>query len=82
MDGDVPSSEHSRRECHKHPVPFRSDWAWLTVEANDQPLDRVAVAELVVRTVEESVRQTEHDKDMVLVDLLCAAWPSRSAQDQ
>jgi hypothetical protein len=52
------------------------------MEANDQPLDPVAVAELVVRTVEESVRQTEHDKDMVLVDLLCAAWPSRSAQDQ
>jgi hypothetical protein len=52
------------------------------MEAHDQPLDPVSAAELVVRTVEESARRTEHDTDVLLADLLCAAWPSRSAQDQ
>ncbi len=49
---------------------------------NDWPLDSVAAAALVVRAVEDIDGGSEEKRDMLLSDLLCAAWGSIYAQNQ
>ena len=46
------------------------------------PLDAVSAAALVVRVVEDVEHRSEEQSDVLLSDLLCAAWPSCWAQDQ
>ena len=46
------------------------------------PLDAASAAALVVRVVEEVEHRSEEESDVLLSDLLCAAWPSCWAQDQ
>jgi hypothetical protein len=52
------------------------------MEPSNWPLDPVATAALVVRTVDEIDATTEEHRDLLLSDLLCAAWPSVWAQNQ
>jgi hypothetical protein len=47
-----------------------------------EPLDRASAAELVVRVVRELDRREEQEDDVLLSDLLCAAWPSSRCQHQ
>jgi hypothetical protein len=50
--------------------------------ADSWPLEGASAATLVARVRREiDVRSDEHEA-VLLVDLLCAAWPSRPAQDQ
>jgi hypothetical protein len=46
------------------------------------PLDAESAVELVARVVEEVDERTEEGHTILLADFLCAAWPSRWAQDQ
>jgi hypothetical protein len=46
------------------------------------PLDSMAAAALVVRVVCEIDERSFEQRDILLTDLLCAAWPSCTAQDQ
>jgi hypothetical protein len=52
------------------------------MEYNNWPLDPIATAALVVRTVDEIDASTEEQRDLLLSDLLCAAWGSIWAQNQ
>ena len=71
------------RECAEGPILFLNTAnEWLTMEAEEQPLDAVSAATLVVRATEDVDRRTDEDSNRLLTDLLCAAWPSRSSQDQ
>jgi hypothetical protein len=46
------------------------------------PLDAASVAALVARIKSEIEDGSHRSRDVLLGDLLCAAWPSRPAQDQ
>jgi hypothetical protein len=50
--------------------------------SDNWPLDANAVSELVARVVCAIDRSDADERDVLLGDLLCAAWPSRRAQDQ
>jgi hypothetical protein len=52
------------------------------MEPNSWPLDPIATAALVVRSVDEIDASTEEQRDLLLSDLLCAAWGSIWAQNQ
>jgi hypothetical protein len=54
----------------------------FVMESNDWPLDPVATGALVVQTVDEIDASTEEQRDLLLSDLLCAAWGSVWAQNQ
>ena len=49
---------------------------------NDWPLDPVSAAALVIRAVDDIDSSNEEQRDMLLSDLLCAAWGSIYAQNQ
>jgi hypothetical protein len=46
------------------------------------PLDAASAASLVARVVRDIDRRYDEDVDVLLSDLLCAAWPTCWAQDQ
>jgi hypothetical protein len=46
------------------------------------PLDAASGASLVVRAVDDIDHRQEEETNALLSDLLCAAWPTRWAQDQ
>ena len=46
------------------------------------PLDSKAAAALVVRVIDDIDRTSEERRDLLLADLLCAAWGSIRAQHQ
>ena len=53
------------------------------MEPNSWPLDDPASAvELVVRVVEDIDASNDEHRDVLLSDLLCAAWGSDQAQKQ
>jgi hypothetical protein len=52
------------------------------MEPEGAPSDWVSVAALVVRVIDEIDHRDTHDHDALLSDLLCAAWPTRRAQNQ
>jgi hypothetical protein len=52
------------------------------MEPNDCPLDPKSAAALVVRVIDEIDASSEEQRDVLLADLLCAAWGSISAQNQ
>lgn len=47
-----------------------------------EPLDHASAAELVARVVCELDRRDEREDDVLLSDLLCAAWPTSRCQHQ
>jgi hypothetical protein len=54
----------------------------LMRDADRDPVDSVSAAALVARVIAEVDRCSGERRDEFLVDLLCAAWPSRLAQEQ
>ena len=52
------------------------------MESDSSPLDSLSAALLVVRTIHDIDRSSDKQRDLLLCDLLCAAWPSRWAQNQ
>jgi hypothetical protein len=52
------------------------------MESESWPLDAVSAAALVVRAVCDIDQSSHEQRDVLLSDLLCAAWPSCWAQDQ
>jgi hypothetical protein len=52
------------------------------MDPDGPPLDAVSAAALVARVVSELLRSSEEDQVILLSNLLCAAWPTRRAQDQ
>ena len=52
------------------------------MESNNGPLDRVSAAELVVRIVDSIDAGDDEYRDILLSDLLSAAWGSVLAQNQ
>jgi hypothetical protein len=59
-------------------VPFGGD----VMESNNWPLDRASAAELVVRVVDSIDASDDEYRDLLLSDLLSAAWGSVLAQNQ
>jgi hypothetical protein len=45
-------------------------------------LDTGAARELIARSVENLDDSADEHRDLLLADLLCAAWPTARAQDQ
>jgi hypothetical protein len=85
MDYTAASSEHLVRDlrifiCH----------AWLQAnrrgalmrDSDREPFGPVITAALVARVIVEVDRRSVECRDELLLDLLCAAWPSRLAQEQ
>jgi hypothetical protein len=51
------------------------------MESNDQPLDPLLAATLVIQVIDD-IDERDHDqRDALLDDLMCAAWPTQLAQD-
>jgi hypothetical protein len=50
--------------------------------SNGSPLDPVYAAQLVTRVILEIDASDDQRRDVLLSDLLCAAWPSVLAQSQ
>ena len=77
-----------RREDGCHALPAQPSDRARTIQdgpvmgPEGWPLDAVSAAALVVRVVEDVEHRSEEESDVLLSDLLCAAWPSCWAQDQ
>jgi hypothetical protein len=54
-----------------HQPEFASSW----------PLDSDSASALVARALADIDRSSEERRDALLADMLCAAWPTRVAQD-
>jgi hypothetical protein len=46
------------------------------------PLDAVSAASLVARALDDLDSRSEEQSNILLSDLLCAAWPTCWSQDQ
>jgi len=46
------------------------------------PLDAASAAALLARLIRDIDRSGEEDRDILLSDLLCAAWPNPGCQTQ
>ena len=51
------------------------------MESNDQPLDPVSAATLVIQVIDEIAARDRDQRDALLDDMMCAAWPTQLAQD-
>jgi len=47
-----------------------------------EPFGAILAAALVARVIAEVDKHSIEHRDELLLDLMCAAWPSRLAQDQ
>jgi hypothetical protein len=59
-------------------MPYGSD----VMEPNNWALDRASAAALVVRAIDDIDASDDEYRDVLLSDLLCAAWGSVLAQQQ
>jgi hypothetical protein len=85
MDYIAAGSEHPMRD-------LRTYVRWALLQANRrgalmrdsdrEPFGPVITAALVARVIVEVDRRSVECRDELLLDLLCAAWPSRLAQEQ
>ena len=48
--------------------------------ANTWPLDSDSAATLIARVLADIDRSSDQRRDVLLADMLCAAWPTRVAQ--
>jgi hypothetical protein len=60
----------------------RSGGEDVHMENERSPLGARTSLELLEQLITEVDARTEQDRAMLLSDLLCAAWPSESSQDQ
>jgi len=49
--------------------------------ANTWPLDSDSASTLVARVLADVDRSSDERREALLADMLCAAWPTRVAQD-
>ena len=49
--------------------------------ANTWPLDSDSASTLVARVLADIDRSSDEHREALLADVLCAAWPTRVAQD-
>jgi hypothetical protein len=85
MDHAGVSGEHGYGERTERPRLAPSSLALLgdsMMESDSWPLDAVSAAALLARVIRDIDQSSEEHRDVLLSDLLCAAWPSRSAQNQ
>jgi hypothetical protein len=54
----------------------------LMKDFDREPFGPVLAAALVARVIAEVDKHSIEHRDELLLDLMCAAWPSRLAQDQ
>jgi len=52
------------------------------MEYEGWPLDRASATALVARLIHDIDHSGEEERDILLSDLLCAAWPSPCSQGQ
>jgi hypothetical protein len=52
------------------------------MDSDYRPLDLASAMALVKRAVRELDESTLQTRDLLLADLLCAAWPTPCGQDQ
>ena len=57
-------------------------WGCVVMESNSWPLDPASATELVVRAIGDSDASDDEHRDVLLADLLRAAWGSVLAQNQ
>jgi hypothetical protein len=51
------------------------------MEPHEQPLDPVYAATLVMQVIDDIDERDHEQRDALLTDLMCAAWPTQLAQD-
>jgi hypothetical protein len=51
------------------------------MEPNEQPLDPLYAATLVIQVIDDIDERDHKERDALLTDLMCAAWPTQLAQD-
>ena len=51
------------------------------MEPNEQPLDPMYAATLVIQVIDDIDERNREQRDALLNDLICAAWPTQLAQD-
>ena len=47
----------------------------------NEPLDPVLAATLVIQVIDDIDERSPKERDALLTDLMCAAWPTQLAQD-
>jgi hypothetical protein len=52
------------------------------MDSDYRPLDLASATALVKRAIRDLDGSTLENRDLLLADLLCAAWPTPCAQDQ
>jgi hypothetical protein len=52
------------------------------MESDDRSGDTGSAPELVARVIRDLVERTDYERNLLLSDLLCAAWPTHRCQDQ
>lgn len=52
------------------------------MDSDYRPLDLASATALVRRAIRDLEGSTLENRDLLLADLLCAAWPTPCAQDQ
>ena len=55
----------------EHPPEFANTW----------PLDSDSASMLIARVLADIDRSSDERREALLADMLCAAWPTRVAQD-
>jgi hypothetical protein len=83
MDGRRSTGEHGRHEgiLDKRDAVQGAGPVGAMMEGEETPLGQRSCAELVEQVIASVDLQTERDRDLLLTDLLCAAWPSDASQD-
>jgi hypothetical protein len=66
----------------RHKVEPTTPFGGGVMESNNWPLDEISAAELVVRVVDSIDASDDEHRDVLLSDLLSAAWGSVLAQNQ
>ncbi len=51
------------------------------MEPNDLPPDPMLAATLVMQVIDDIDERDRRERDALLTDLMCAAWPTQLAQD-
>jgi len=52
------------------------------MEPDDPSVDPKATAALVMQLIDDIDVSDDEQRDALLADLLCAAWPTKQAQDE
>jgi hypothetical protein len=85
MDDAAASSEHlldAPLICIQRTSVQFNRLGCLMRDSDREPFGPILAAALVARVIAEVDKHSIEHRDELLLDLMCAAWPSRLAQDQ